>query len=315
MAIQIAPALNSDLTAAPHVDLCLLGQPSLGSYLDFVKAMAVGGETADRKVLCDEWRRANDHYHDLEKLEAGLASDVETFDLDPVLDPLVQVVTGDPVFRKLYDVLPTSFAMVQLDRLTICQTRVSYDFVTGLQAKLGPDPGPEALFQFCMPSSQRTSPLRISRAGPGRYAFTSESADLRYHGSVILEPGQVSDYVTHGPIGGVLGLVVGFGSNLLNVLRSDGRLLLHDGYHRACALRAAGITHAPCVIQDITRLDELALVAPSKVVDSAAFYFRAARPPLLKDFFDPRLRKLIPVRRSRRVIEISYETREYDVPD
>ena len=91
-------------------------------------------------------------------------------------------------------------------------------------------------------------------------------------------------------------------------------MLLHNGYHRAYALRAAGFTHAPAVIQTVTRRDELALVAAQKVVDEPAFYFAAKRPPLLKDFFDPRISKVLPVRRMERLIEVSFEFDEYNVP-
>jgi hypothetical protein len=121
-------------------------------------------------------------------------------------------------------------------------------------------------------------------------------------------------FESFGPIGAVVGLVVGFGSNFLSVIRSDGRMLLHNGYHRAYALRAAGFTHAPAVVQTVTRLDELALVAAQKVLDEPAFYFAAKRPPLLKDFFDPRLSKVLPVRHRERLIEVSFEYDEYNVP-
>jgi hypothetical protein len=118
-----------------------------------------------------------------------------------------------------------------------------------------------------------------------------------------------------GPIGAMIGLGVGFGSNALNVIRSDRRMLLHNGYHRACALRAAGFTHAPAVIQDVTRRDELALTATQTVIDDPAFYFAAKRPPLLKDFFDPTIRTILPVRRSRKVVEISFEIEEVSMAE
>ncbi len=145
----------------------------------------------------------------------------------------------------MFDALPTRFAMVELDRLVVHQTRVTYDFVTSLAARLGPAPDSEALFHFCLPMGDRDTPLQVNRMGSRRYVFASESMDLRFHAPVLLAPGQVSGYDSFGPIAGVVGLVVGFGSNLLNVVRADGRLLLYDGYHRACALRALGVMHAP----------------------------------------------------------------------
>jgi len=305
----------ADPRSLAREELCLLGQPTLRSHLDFVRDFAAGGENADPKALCDEWREANDYYYELEQNEAGLADGAECRGLDPALALLAEQVASAPSFRRTFDILPTSFAMVELDRLVVHQTRVTYDFVKSLEARLGAAPDSEALFRFCLPMGDRGTPLQINQISARRYVFASESMDLRFHAPVLLAPGQVSGHDSFGPVAGVVGLVVGFGSNLLNVVRADGRLLLHDGYHRACALRALGVTHAPCVIQDVTRRDELAAVAPGKVNDAAAFYFKSARPPLLKDFFDPRIRKLLPMRRVRRLVEVSFEVREYDVAD
>jgi hypothetical protein len=90
-------------------------------------------------------------------------------------------------------------------------------------------------------------------------------------------------------------------------------MLLNNGYHRAVALRELGITHAPCIIEEITRRDELAITAGSTVNKAPFFYFGKKRPPLLKDFFDPRIRKILPVRRMRRVVEIEIEVRKFDL--
>jgi hypothetical protein len=91
--------------------------------------------------------------------------------------------------------------------------------------------------------------------------------------------------------------------------------LLNNGYHRACAMRAAGITHAPCIVRTVTRRDELEIVASSAVCDNPAFYFRSARPPLLKDFFDPRIRKVLPVPRLVRMIEVAFEVRDFEIAE
>ena len=133
--------------------------------------------------------------------------------------------------------------------------------------------------------------MQIERVGSRRYVFRSDSTDFRFHEAALLRPEQLLDYEAFGPLAGIVGLVVGFGSNFLNVIRVEKRLILHNGYHRACALRKLGITHAPCVIQTVTRFDELDLAAKD-VVEDPDFYFRPARPPLLKDFFDPRIRKV-----------------------
>ena len=112
---------------------------------------------------------------------------------------------------------------------------------------------------------------------------------------------------------GILGLKVGYSSNFLSVIESDKRMVLHNGHHRAYALRAMGYTHAPCIIQTVTRTDELNLVASREVTEAPAHYFKSARPPLLKDFFNSRIRKVFQLPRILRMVEVSFEVREFEV--
>jgi hypothetical protein len=144
--------------------------------------------------------------------------------------------------------------------------------------------------------------------------FRCESSDFRFQESVLLKPGQIQDHDAYGPIAGAVGLMVGFGSNLLNVIRDENRLLLHNGYHRACAMRELGITHVPCIIQTVTRRDELDVVAKREVAEDPAFYFATRRPPLLKDFFDPNIRKVVRARRATKMVEINFEVKEFTLP-
>lgn len=300
---------------APLQEIVILGQPSLHQHLDFMRDVVVGGDAMDPREACDEWRRANDIYHELEQSEAGIADEAECRDLDPALVPLAAALRADPHFRRTFDTLPTRIAMVELDKLVIFQTQVTRQFVDAIQARLGPRPDAQSIFRLCLPVGQREVPIEIRRTGSRRYSFFSESTDLRFQEAVLLQAGQIAGHDSYGQVGGVIGLFVGFGSNLLNVVRADGRMVLHNGYHRACALRAMGITHAPCIVQTVTRRAELAVAATQKVIDDAAFYFKAARPPLLKDFFDRRLTRIMPVRRTRKVVEISFEARVFEFAD
>lgn len=183
--------------------------------------------------------------------------------------------------------------MVELDRLVLFQTHITQQGIDRLQARLGSTPDPAALFRFCQPLTEPDIPVKIRRVGAERYVFTCESTDFRPHDPVLLRPDQVRDHETFGPISGVVGLVIGFGSNFFTGVRQgeDGRVVLRNGYHRAYAMRALGITHAPCVIQTVTSHDELGAVVGGKIAQDPDFYFASARPPLLKDLFDPKIFK------------------------
>ena len=306
---------KAEKESTSYEEVWLLGQPPLHTYLDFVKDMVIGGETLDPKALTDEWRVANDYYHELEEREAGIADEAECLDLDPDLEPLAAEITASPYYRHTFDTLPTSFAMVELDRLIVYQTSVTRNFVEALKSKIGPAPDPTTLFHVCLPLEHPSAPVQSQKVGSRRYVFRSDSADFRFHRAALLKPDQVHNYPSFGPIAGVVGLIVGFGSNFLNVIRADNRLLLHNGYHRACALRALGVTHVPCIIQTVTRLDELELTAKAVVVEHPDFYLKTARPPLLKDFFDPKIRKILPTRKLVRMIEVNFEVKDYLLPE
>jgi hypothetical protein len=140
---------EGDKTA--HEEMWLLGQPLLRHYLDFVRDVVVDGTTADPAALTDEWRTANDYYHELEQYEAGIADKVECRDMDPALAPLAAEVAADPRYGRTFDIVPTSFGMVELDRLVVCQKNVSRNFSKALASRLGPAPDPVTLFRFCLP--------------------------------------------------------------------------------------------------------------------------------------------------------------------
>jgi hypothetical protein len=113
----------------------------------------------------------------------------------------------------------------------------------------------------------------------------------------------------------MVGVMVGFGSNFLSAIRSGSRLLLQNGYHRAYALRSLGFTHAYCIVEDVTRKDELKLTADEDVAGDPEFYFASARPPLLKDFFDPRLAKALAVLPMENQVEIEIKIRSSTATD
>ncbi len=315
MPFEFASQTNPAAAAtAPRDELWLLGQPPLADYLDVAMRDTVGTPPRRADVIAG-WRKANDHLADLEKSEAGLADRIRCKKLPKEMRPLAQDLQQQDMFRDTFDRVPTTIEMVELDRIVVSQRHVTLPFVQDRAATLDPGMSGADLFRFCQPLDRRDAAVECRRLGRDRYAFLSDSTDLRYHETTLLRADQVSGLHRYGPVAGVVGIVVGHGSNFLSGIRWGKRIVLHNGYHRATALRMAGITHAPIIIQTVTRRDELDTVAANAVVDDPAFYFRANRPPLLKDFFDPRTSTVLPVRRKRKMIEVRYTVTEIDVDD
>jgi len=303
------PDQLTKVAAPPAEMIWLLGQPHLADYLDFVKEQVVGGTRMCPRALADEWRAANDVYYDLEQEEAGIADAIDCRPLPRSLDPLVEQLMASPNFRNTFDALPVSFEMVELDKLMVFQTYVMSSFSERRASALGKRPSPQALFRYCQPLEPQLADIRIERTEEDKFVFSSPCTDLRPHRVQLLTGDQAAGVTSTGPIGAMVALMVGFGSNFLTAIRSDRRMVLHNGYHRAHSLRAAGITHAPCLIQTVTRKDELRIAASEKVSSDPEFFFRSVRPPVLKDFFDPRLARRFPVRPSRTVVEVEFTMR------
>src|SRR5689334_23271455 len=121
----------------------LLGQPPLNDYLDFLRHEAVAtvdGRPDNQVALVDEWRAAGERYQALEESEAGIASEVECRELDPAIAPLVEELRADRRFRRTFRWLPTTLALVQLDRLIVSQKSVTWSFVEQLATRLSASP-------------------------------------------------------------------------------------------------------------------------------------------------------------------------------
>lgn len=298
---------------APRTDdrlIWLLGQPQLAEYLSFVKERVIGGDVISPRILADEWRAANDVYYELEQAEADDADRMETRPLPGTLEPLAATLRAHPHYESTFDSLPTTVEMVELDRLVVWQSHVGDSFAKAHGASLGPDPDPADLFRFCFPLDRELPLVRIEQMSDDRYRFVSPATDLRALEAVLLGPAQLATLHSYGPVTAAIGLMVGFSANFLSGIRSDNRILLHNGYHRAYALRAQGITHAPCILQTVSRKDELTLIADGRVSSDPEFYFRAKRPPMLRDFFDPRLAKPLHIRPIDTVVEIEFKMRD-----
>jgi hypothetical protein len=142
----------------------------------------------------------------------------------------------------------------------------------------------------------------------------SPSNDIRYLKTMPLEAHHIEGYPHPGALVGVVGLAVGFGSNFLNAVHADNRLILNNGSHRAYTLREMGFTHVPCVVQHLSTRDELDVLAASAIRRHPDFFLKGPRPSMLKDYFNPKLHKVVPVHRQFKQITIKFQIDEAYVP-
>lgn len=305
-----AATVNAETGTAEN--LYLIGRPTLNQFLRFVKEHAV--HAPGPGDLVEEWQAANAVVRRLEKEEGGLADDPEIEPADVENELLLEFVR-DPLVRGSFNTVPTEVAYIELDSLVVYQHHIDLTFVEELKNKLGPSPGQDEIFRTCLPCGKRPlPPVRWSRARRGSFVFLSPSNDLRFLGHMQMREENIKDYPPPGSLAGVLGLAVGFGTNFLNAIHIENRLILNNGSHRAYALRDLGVTHVPCIIQHVSSRDELDVLGATAVTEDADFYLKASRPMMLKDYFDLRLRKVMSVHRRLKQITVKFEVEEADVP-
>ena len=286
----------------------LLGQPHLGDYLDFVRAKVIGGADIDPRRLADEWRAANDVYAELESSEAGLADTTRRRPIARALKPLAKRLEENAWFKDSFDNLPYSIEKVELDTLVVSQNHVERAYTPAFLKRLRSMSEAE-LFEFCLPLEKPMPPVSVTRLSGDRFVFTSPSTDFRSHSPRLLRPAEIPGVTSSGPISAFVGIAVGFGSNFVSAVRADRRIVLQNGYHRSYALRCAGLTHAYCVVEDVTRKDEMKLTVDDTVAGDPEFFFASRRPPLMKDFFDRRLAKRLRILPMQNHVEVEVKVR------
>lgn len=306
-----------DAAQEPTVnEIHLLGVPPLAGYVDHVTRRTVAGDRTDEATLIDQWRDAARHYQRLEQTEAGEADRVEIEPIPPAMAGRIDTLIAEPGFSEAFGELPIAFGMVELDRLVIYQQHVSLTHAARFSEALEEAGSREqALFDICLPDQPHLPPIRSAKSGRGRFVFQSDVSDLRAFGPRFLTADAAKVVMTpNGPTPAGIAVAIGYGVRHLNVVRLGKRMVLNNGYHRAYALRAAGITHAPCIVQAIAHPEELAFAGGSSLIDNYDDLFSAARPPLFKDYFDPALTTRLSLPPMRKQIQITVTVETLRVP-
>ena len=311
-----APAESTSACQAdadiPYEKLYLTGRPTLKEFLRFVRKNALN--PPEEGLLADEWEIAKIFARSLETTEAGAADNAPIHKLGSQYEPLLIEFLKDPVVQRSFNTVPTEVAIVELDRMIVYQKHIDLTFVRQLERKLGPSPTQEQIFRTCLPYDHPHPPVKWSRMRRNSYVFMSPSNDLRFLGAMPLKPADIMSSSSSGNLVGIVGLAVGFGSNFMNAIYAEKRLILNNGSHRAYTLRKMGITHVPCIVQHLGSWDQLDVVASTEVAENPDFFLKNARPSMLQDYFNPRLHKVMPVHRRLQQITVRFEVEENSVP-
>jgi len=314
LGIERVPVM--DASNQPLVDdhVFLTGRPSLRSYLSFVGDLAIEGQKPNARTLTEQWRQAHEVVRQRELDEPDWADDPTITPLPASMEALREQCMADPIYQRAFDDVPTEIAIVELDRMVVYQKHINVEFTKRLRARLGDQPTDEEIFKFCLPFDHPKPPFKTMRTNSYTQIFISPSNDIRYLGAMMLKPENLVGVPSSGNLIGVIGLAVGFGSNFLNAIHVDGRVVLNNGSHRAYTLRSLGITHVPCIVQHCASREEMLTVASSDLRRHPERYLGRPRPSVLKDYFDPELHKVIPCVRRLRQVKVKFSSDESDLP-
>jgi hypothetical protein len=299
-------SISSPTVAATVADehVFLIGRPPLAEYFAFLEAETLEGQLLDRREAGDVWRTANDHVRQLERDEAGLPDGTSVEPMPDELAAIREAILSDAVVQRSFAVVPIDVGMVELDRLVVFQKRINIAYVRELQATLPDVPTHQELLGFALPLDRRYDPpVSVVRISANQWQLSSPSTDFRPVGFVEVDPSAATSGMVNGVPKAVLGAALGYGPNFLTAIKMNDRLILVNGSHRAFALRDKGVKHAPCLIQQVSRIEELELVGAGEIFERRDLYVNAPRPPLLKDYFDTKLRIAVQVpRRGRQIL-------------
>ena len=208
---------------------------------------------------------------------------------------------------RTFDTVPVAFGLVPLDTLIVSQYSMTQAVVDRIAAAHPAPISPKRLAELCLPLKAPAADFRLAGRSDKAFTFVSDAHDMRFLDAQVIEPLNAQQGPVMGHPQAVVALGVGFSANLLNAVRYNGRIALNNGHHRALALRAMGLTHAPCLIQPCASMEDVQQAASTEILHNADLYFNAPRPPLLRDFDKPFLTHSFAAPRMHRVLTLKLD--------
>jgi hypothetical protein len=183
-----------------------------------------------------------------------------------------------------------TFQMIEIDRLIASQITIDLGKSASQCAGLSSPPTHEQLMKLAFPLELADGTINASRQ-ENSVALKSESLNL-----VIGDQGSMPKMPQ------IIGIHLGWVLPLVQVVRLNGRCILHNGYSRAVGARRAGALGVPCLFRDVPdaaaagvtdegRLDEALLMSDN--------------PPTLAHYAQDRAVE-VALRRATRVIHVSW---------
>jgi len=278
-----------------------------------VRMLCVPEEAERLHEIVDRWRAASRRMQELAQADAAALARAAIQDPPPEVRARVAEIQGDALFQASFSQVPSEVKVVSIDELVAPQREVNLDYAAELQARLAGRSMAE-LVEFCLAPRAVPPSIQEMQTAQNQITFTSPSLDLRFIGGfpkILTEDDIRADYFGGQPVR-VVTLLVGFGAAPINVWAAGGRLILNNGFHRTFALRSAGVTHMPVVVQHAANPD---IEFPDQILGlSRAYLLHNPRPVLVRDFFDDALTVELKLKPRVKTVRVAWGNEDSIVP-
>lgn len=315
---RAAPASNGDTVPAVEIGTSYFEQLYLYAFatqpevIVHLRTQAVADELKRAPDILREWAALQPKIISLINAEGGLPDGISVQSLPASHANKAAEILSNDLTQKTFH-LPTTIGLVEIDKLVAAQRTVHLGVVEQVQKEFPANPTMDDLIKICL-LPRKKPPVQHLEIAPNVHSFSSESGDLRFLGGFLKELNSDDLRYLHGggvPAAAIISFV-GYGADPVNVFASGNRAVLNNGFHRVFALRRAGVTHVPVIIQ---RTNNPQLEFPPAVAGIGRDYLLThPRPVLMKDFFADGFTVILKVRNRMRVVTAQVQASQHDVP-
>jgi hypothetical protein len=285
-----------------------LPKPNVVAYIE---NQCIEEEVQRKDEILQHWENANKAYN--EKSPRSF----ETISLKAIHEQYrskLDAIKADKRFTHTFHQFPTTFEVVEIDKLIACQATITMDYVSRLLDAFPTQLDLNALIDICLSLDKTVPEVADIRLNEQTIIYSSENTDFRFLGAIHKPLSEIDlDTSSTGgiPVRGLV-MLFGYGGSPVNVLRVGNRIFLNNGFHRVYALRKAGVVDIPVVVQTI---QNPALEFPAVYQNIPKEYLLTAeRLPMIEDYINDDLVIELKSKARRRGIKVTVITEPIDVP-
>lgn len=292
----------------------LMGAMQQNMLTTTVRMMCVNEDIARVEEFTDAWQAASTLMSDLAETEAFLPDKIIIEEPPASIKSRLDVIKQDSLFKSTFSSMPISIKVIDTDYLVAPQREVNLDYVDTISKRI-PGSTIESLVEFCIGPRSQPPEMNSLQTAMNQITYSSKSLDLRFLSGAPKKITEDDISVAYG--GGqpveVATLLVGFGAAPINVFMAGKRVVLNNGFHRIVALKLAGITKIPVVVQHVTNHD---IEFPEQILGlSRKYLLEQPRPVLLKDFFNDKLILELRLKPRRKTVTVTWQAEDRIVPE